>query len=151
MLLREWQWLHHPQGYACVGTQGGSDFFLTIQESINRCEVFVAVCSSTYSNKEESEWTYMEYTLAKTKKKHILPVFHSGTWPPAGIEMYLITKEYVPKDDGSLSPVWRSRKWLQRCCFRWPIGTSIPCKEQRVAPWCRCAPCLQVHVQVLIA
>ncbi|KAG2487778.1 hypothetical protein HYH03_013622 [Edaphochlamys debaryana] len=105
--------------------QGGQKWGQRIQAAVNNCEVFVALCSPDYGNTEvgpkvvsrpvmparqrcggptgvrgpgpEGCGTFREFQLADFKKKPILPVWHSGQYPPAALEIFLSGLQRVPQ------------------------------------------------------
>jgi hypothetical protein len=63
---------------------------------VRNCEVFVAVCSETYGHAERSRWTLREFEMADARNRQIVPIWHSGAYPPDGVEIYLGGKQRVP-------------------------------------------------------
>jgi hypothetical protein len=74
----------------------GTSWAQTIQRAVRDCAVFVPVCSATYGSPLKSRWTLRELELADARNKHIVPVWHSGAYPPEDVEIYLGGKQRVP-------------------------------------------------------
>jgi hypothetical protein len=74
----------------------GDSWAQTIQRAVRDCAVFVPVCSATYGSPLLSRWTLRELELADARNKHIVPVWHSGAYPPEDVEIYLGGKQRVP-------------------------------------------------------
>jgi hypothetical protein len=74
----------------------GESWAQTIQRAVRDCAVFVPICSATYGSPVRSRWTLRELELADARNKHIVPIWHSGTYPPEDVEIYLGGKQRVP-------------------------------------------------------
>lgn len=60
-----------------------------------------AVCSTTYASETRAgPYTRKEFMLATVLRKVIIPVHHSGPWPPAGISLHTAVMQHVPGGDG---------------------------------------------------
>lgn len=86
-------------GIICL--QGGSYFSSIIQSAIEECRAVVAICSETYAA-DPNGFTFMEFTLAKSESKPIIPLWHSGAWPPKGLKLFLTSQNHVPKGSNSM-------------------------------------------------
>ena len=88
------------RGYRVFVAEGdleaGNNWPTTIQEAVRNCKAIVAMCSNTYGDKKLSRWTLRELVMADNRDKLILPVWHSGPYPPQGVEIYLSGTQYVP-------------------------------------------------------
>lgn len=83
---------------------GGGDLWdTTIQSAVDGCQALVAVVSHTYANSLLSVWSYRELVRADDLRKVIIPVWHSGEYPPREVAMRLATVEYVPKGSTPLA------------------------------------------------
>lgn len=76
--------------------EGGDEWDLIIQAAVADCEGFIPLVSPTYGDRAESRWTYREYVMADQMQKSIIPVFHSGDYPPKSLRMRMATVNYVP-------------------------------------------------------
>ncbi|PNH02306.1 hypothetical protein TSOC_011735 [Tetrabaena socialis] len=63
------------------------------EQRIIGCQVFIALCSPGYGG---STWTVLEYQLAHSVEKTIIPVWHSGQYPPAELQIYMTELQRVP-------------------------------------------------------
>ncbi|GFR39834.1 hypothetical protein Agub_g328, partial [Astrephomene gubernaculifera] len=79
--------------------QGGQLWGQEIQAAVINCEVFIALCSPSYGS---SPWTFREFQLADNKEKCILPIWHSGPYPPPALEIFLSGVQRVPQGDNPL-------------------------------------------------
>ena len=82
--------------------EGGSSWPVTIQRGVEQCSAFVVLCSPTYGdplpNGRES-WTLREIVHADNLSKPLLPVWHSGPYPPNSVAMYLGSRQRIPAGD----------------------------------------------------
>ena len=76
--------------------QGGDTWPITIQEGVRHCKAFVALCSPTYGDRALSPWTLDELTMAKNNRKPLIPVWHSGAFPPPSVEIMLGALNRIP-------------------------------------------------------
>jgi hypothetical protein len=76
--------------------QGGASWPTTIQQGVETCQAFVILCSPTYGDPVVSPWTKRELELADNLKKPLIPVFHSGTYPPPTVSIYLGGLQRIP-------------------------------------------------------
>ena len=67
---------------------------IELQKAVQRCDAFIPLCSVNYGS---TEWTYREYQLADQKLKKIMPVWHSGPFPPPALEIFLSGLQRVPR------------------------------------------------------
>ncbi|PNH04094.1 Ankyrin repeat domain-containing protein 29 [Tetrabaena socialis] len=80
--------------FSDVELRGGQVFAVRIQAAIERSQVFIALCSKGYG---DSDWTRMEFELARKLKKHILPLWHDSEYPPRALQIYLSSLNRIPK------------------------------------------------------
>jgi hypothetical protein len=76
--------------------QGGASWPTTIQQGVEDCQAFVILCSPTYGDPAVSPWTKRELELADNLKKPLIPVFHSGAYPPKAVGIYLGGLQRIP-------------------------------------------------------
>ncbi|GFH07132.1 TIR domain-containing protein, partial [Haematococcus lacustris] len=82
-------------GYSVfVDESGGASWVQTIQVAITDCQVFIPVCSKTYG---DTKWTLRELHAADEANKEILPIWHSGDYPPKPVSMYLGNLQRLPR------------------------------------------------------
>jgi hypothetical protein len=72
----------------------GQEWTREIQAAVKECQVFVALCSPDYGN---TKWTLREIQMADNNGKMLLPVWHSGAFPPAAVEIFLSGTQRVPE------------------------------------------------------
>lgn len=72
----------------------GDDWLSTITRAVQGCVAFIPIISSSYGSKAQSEYTYKEYLLAQSLKKAIMPVHHSGDYPPLDLALHMTTVQY---------------------------------------------------------
>ena len=80
--------------------EGGDRFKAIISQGIVGCEVFIALISPSYAHPKMSPWTLKEFSLAEDEGKTIIPIFHSGTYPPTELRLSLAGINYLPKLSG---------------------------------------------------
>ena len=68
-----------------------------ITKGVQGCRAFVTIVSTTYGCEHRSKYTYKEYLLAEKRGKIIVPVYHSGIFPPPSLSMDMVTMQFVPK------------------------------------------------------
>lgn len=76
--------------------QGASSWPSSIQKGVENCKAFVMLCSETYGDADKSPWTKRELELADYLKKPLLPVWHSGPYPPRPVAIYLGGTQRIP-------------------------------------------------------
>eukprot|EP00955_Chlamydomonas_euryale_P073801 361845-Chlamydomonas_euryale.AAC.5 len=76
---------------------GGGDWLQDLTEAVRGCVAFVPILSETYGDPDKSQFTYAEFKMAHQERKVIIPVFHSGRWPPKSLELLMTSLQYVPK------------------------------------------------------
>jgi hypothetical protein len=76
--------------------QGGSSWATTIQKGVEDCKAFVILCSPTYGDPVDSPWTKRELELADGLKKPLIPVWHSGVFPPHAVSISLQGTQRIP-------------------------------------------------------
>jgi hypothetical protein len=81
--------------------QGGASWPTTIQQGVEACQAFVILCSPTYGDPAVSPWTKRELELADNLKKPLIPVFHSGAYPPPAVSIYLGGLQRIPNGNYS--------------------------------------------------
>ncbi|KAL6749460.1 hypothetical protein V8C86DRAFT_2845564 [Haematococcus lacustris] len=74
--------------------EGGASWVQTIQVAITDCQVFIPVCSKTYG---DTKWTLRELHAADEANKEILPLWHSGDYPPKPVSIYLGNVQRLPR------------------------------------------------------
>ena len=79
--------------------QAGDAWPITIQRGVKGCRAFVVLCSPTYGDRRVSPWTFDELTMAKNNRKPLIPVWHSGPYPPPEVEIMLGGLQRVPRGD----------------------------------------------------
>ncbi|GFH12285.1 TIR domain-containing protein [Haematococcus lacustris] len=67
--------------------------------AITDCQVFIPVCSKTYG---DTKWTLRELHAADKANKEILPLWHSGDYPPKPVSMYLDHVQRLPRGNQPL-------------------------------------------------
>ncbi|KAL6749459.1 hypothetical protein V8C86DRAFT_2845553 [Haematococcus lacustris] len=91
------------QGYSVfVGEsdiEGGASWAQAIKVAITDCQVFIPVCSETYG---ATKWTFRELHAADEANKEILPLWHSGDYPPEPVSMYLGHVQRLPRGNQPL-------------------------------------------------
>ncbi|PNH03326.1 Serine/threonine-protein phosphatase 6 regulatory ankyrin repeat subunit A [Tetrabaena socialis] len=85
-----------------ISLEGGQQWADQIQDAVLECKVFVAVCSSEYG---DTEWTKREYQLADNSKKIIIPLWHSGTYPPKRLAIFMGGLQRVPAGNNPLTKI----------------------------------------------
>ncbi len=73
--------------------QGGEEWPETIAAGVRDCAAFVVLCSPTYG---DTVWTKRELVMADNLRKPLIPVWHSGAYPPKAAEIYLGGKQRIP-------------------------------------------------------
>jgi hypothetical protein len=76
--------------------QGASSWPSTIQQGVEDCKVFVVLCSPTYGDPVESPWTKRELEMADNLKKPLIPVWHSGAYPPPAVQIFFHGVQRIP-------------------------------------------------------
>jgi hypothetical protein len=88
------------RGYSVfVGEQdiGGADSWMSvIQAGVSGCTAFVVLCSPTYGDAAVSQWTQREFMQAVNEGKLLLPVWHSGAYPPPATRLVLGGLQRIP-------------------------------------------------------
>ena len=79
--------------------EGGSSWPSTIQKGVEDCRAFVVLCSASYGDAAASPWTKRELELADNLKKPLVPVWHSGPYPPRAVAIYLGGTQRIPTGD----------------------------------------------------
>ncbi len=78
--------------------EGGSSWPDTIQRGVDECKAMVVLCSPSYGD-IASPWTKRELVLADSLRKPLIPVWHSGPYPPRAVRIYLSEKQRIPCGD----------------------------------------------------
>jgi hypothetical protein len=73
-----------------------SNWISRIQRGIANCKAFVIMCSPTYGHETLSPWTKREFELAVLLKKPLVPVWHSGPYPPPEVALVLGATQRIP-------------------------------------------------------
>ena len=76
--------------------QVGDVWPLELQAGVRNCKAFVVLCSPTYGG--GSGWTMDEIAMARNLDKPILPVWHSGAYPPELVHIYLGSRQRLPTE-----------------------------------------------------
>jgi hypothetical protein len=76
--------------------EGGASWPATIQRGVEDCQAFVILCSSTYGDAVVSPWTQRELVMADNLRKPLIPVWHSGPYPPKAVAIYLGGTQRIP-------------------------------------------------------
>jgi hypothetical protein len=91
------------RGYSVFVGEGsirpGDEWPLVIQQGVDNCKAFIALCSASYGDGAVSKWTRQEYHLADNEKKVMLHVWHSGAWPPPAIKISTSLLQRIPAGD----------------------------------------------------
>ena len=85
------------RGYSCfVGEkqlEAGDEWATTIARAIKGCRAMLIVSSPTYG---ETKWTFRELQMADNNQKKLIPIYHSGKFPPNDkVEMFLGGTQYI--------------------------------------------------------
>ena len=74
-----------------------------ITAAVRKCRALVPLISSSYAVQEGPGpcFTRLEFTMAYQRGKPIVPVRHSGAWPPEALELMLTEMNYVPAKVGT--------------------------------------------------
>jgi TIR domain len=86
-----------------VGESGiapGQDWAAVITAAVRGCEVFVPICSPTYG---ATRWTKRELQMADRLNKKMVPIWHSGTFPPDEVDIYLGGSQRIPTGKFSMN------------------------------------------------
>ena len=81
--------------------EGGASWPTTIQKGVEDCKAFVILCSPSYGDEAVSPWTKRELVLADNLRKPLIPVWHSGPYPPRQVAIYLGEKQRIPNGNFS--------------------------------------------------
>ncbi len=76
--------------------QGADDWPTTIQHGVEASAAFVVLCSPSYGDAVASPWTRRELVMAGNLQKKLLPVHHSGPYPPQAVAIYLSGVQRIP-------------------------------------------------------
>lgn len=76
-----------------LAIEAGDSWRPMIQAGVEGCKAFVVLCSPSYG---DSKWTAREIALADDLNKLIMPVWHSGPYPPKAARMVLGNTQRVP-------------------------------------------------------
>ena len=76
--------------------EGGDSWPSTIQQAVEDCKAVVVLSSPDYGNEDQSPWTKRELELAANLKKPLIPVWHSGPYPPPAVQIYLSGVQRIP-------------------------------------------------------
>lgn len=79
---------------SAVGIMGGANWPVSIQAAVEGCSAMVIIASPGYG---ASAWTRREMALADMHGKPLVPVWHSGTWPPLAAAIYLAERQFLPQ------------------------------------------------------
>jgi ankyrin repeat protein len=76
--------------------QASDNWPRTIQNGVEGCGAFVALCSTTYGDETISPWTFRELVMADALKKPLITIWHSGVYPPPALAIYLSAVQRIP-------------------------------------------------------
>ena len=152
---------------------GGQKWAAEIQQSILNAHAIIVVCTPTYG---ETTWTYRELQLADnhvsectrrlrggTKEakrlfdrmtcnfrqtKPIIPLWHSGVYPPKAVEIFFSGLQRVPAGDRPLVDL-RARHQNGRNAPFCRHGTQIEVIDEGLVLWFPAFPLLR-HVQAFL-
>jgi hypothetical protein len=105
----------HDAGYSvfCYATmlQNGHDWANVKAHGVDRCKVFMPICSKSYADMDQSPWSYNELKEAWRRNRSqggaspvLLPVWYSDKYPPADSGAFLKpTTRRVPAGSASAS------------------------------------------------
>ncbi|GLC45467.1 hypothetical protein PLESTB_000317200 [Pleodorina starrii] len=82
--------------------EGGAEWSREIQQAVAQCQVFIMMCSPGYG---ENKWSFNEFQMADNEKKAIIPIWHSGAYPPDTLKIFLAGRQRIPKGDKPLLEV----------------------------------------------
>jgi len=82
---------------SAVTHEGGLLWPDMVQSGVRNSSALVAVCSAQYG---ASIWTKRELYLADHLCKPIVPLWHSGEWPPPAAAIYMQSLQFVPREGG---------------------------------------------------
>ena len=68
----------------------------TVQDALRGCRAVVVLCSPTYGDQQSSPWTHREMAVADSLRKPVIPVWHSGVYPPPAVSIYLGHRSRLP-------------------------------------------------------
>lgn len=85
------------QGYSCfVGEkqlEGGDEWATTIAHAVKNCKAMLIISSPTYG---QTKWTFRELQMADNNQKKLIPIYHSGEFPPnEKVEVFLSGLQYI--------------------------------------------------------
>jgi hypothetical protein len=96
---RRWAAALEARGFTVFASMntlmGGFAWPASIQYQVRECRAFVVVASPSYG---ASLWTRRELVLADAVAKPIIPIWHSGPWPPPAAAIYLAETQQIPRD-----------------------------------------------------
>ena len=90
------------RGYSCfVGEkqlEGGDEWATTIAKAVKGCKAMLIVSSPTYGM---TKWTFRELQMADNNAKKLIPIYHSGNFPPNDkVEVFLGGTQYIDFSSG---------------------------------------------------
>ena len=81
----------------------GNQWPTVIQAAVEGCRAFIPLCSKTYGDLKKSKWSFRELVLADNLDKPLLPVWHSGQYPPHDVMIYLTGSQRAPAGEHGMS------------------------------------------------
>jgi hypothetical protein len=94
----QWQQALQARGYTVFASPttllGGFSWPASIQHQVRECRAFLVLATPSYG---ASLWTRRELVLADSHAKHIIPIWHSGPWPPPAAAIYLAEVQQLPR------------------------------------------------------
>jgi hypothetical protein len=73
--------------------QAGASWPDAVNNGIQAAAAVIVLCSPGYADPERSRWTCRELQLAVVLNKPLVPVWHSGTYPPPGAAPHLVCRQ----------------------------------------------------------
>jgi hypothetical protein len=132
------------RGYSVFVGEGaieGGDFWpVTIQNGVRHCKAFVVLCSPTYGDRAVSPWTFDELTMAKNNRKPLLPVWHSGYYPPPSVEIMLGGLQRIPGGDRDMRAVPMERVVTELARALQRVGVAPSSAPVAAVPAAACVP-----------
>lgn len=91
--------------------EGADCWASVIQGAIDEADCVVAICSTSYG---DTVWTKREFEYADGAKKLIVPLWHSGTFPPKPLALYLAGVNRVPRGNDPLASFSRHEEVFEQ-------------------------------------
>ena len=91
-----------------------------LQNAILGCKAFVPLCSDSYG---DSKYTKLEFNFAFNESKPMIPIYHSGSYPPKALAMKFSNMNYVPKS--GLVAGAQLKDWVDRASRELVAGLTL--------------------------